>query len=116
MTMKKMKLWFNAVAVALLSLTTAPAYADLSEILASGKVKIAVGENFAPFSSLGAEGEHVGFDVDVAKLIAKDLGVELELIPITSKQRIPYLETDKADLVIASMGANPGRAKSIWFS
>ena len=114
--MKKMKLWFNAVAVALLSLTTAPAYADLSEILASGKVKIAVGENFAPFSSLGAEGVHVGFDVDVAKLIAKDLGVELELIPITSKQRIPYLETDKADLVIASMGANPGRAKSIWFS
>ena len=114
--MKKMKLWFKAVAVTLLSLTTAPAYADLSEILASGKVKIAVGENFAPFSSLGAEGEHVGFDVDVAKLIAKDLGVELELIPITSKQRIPYLETDKADLVIASMGANPGRAKSIWFS
>ena len=47
--MKKMKLWFNAVAVALLSLTTAPAFADLSEILASGKVKIAVGENFAPF-------------------------------------------------------------------
>ena len=46
----------------------------------------------------------------------QDLGVDLELIPITSKQRIPYLETDKADLVIASMGANPGRAKSIWFS
>ena len=114
--MKKLKLWFKAFAVALLSFITAPAYADLSEILASGKVKIGVGENFAPFSSLGDEGEHVGFDVDVAKLIAKDLGVELELIPITSKQRIPYLETDKADLVIASMGANPGRAKSIWFS
>ena len=114
--MKKLKLWFKAIAVALLSFITAPAYADLSEILASGKVKIGVGENFAPFSSLGDEGEHVGFDVDVAKLIAKDLGVELELIPITSKQRIPYLETDKADLVIASMGANPGRAKSIWFS
>ena len=59
--------------------------------------------------------EKCGFDVDVAKLIAKDLGVELELIPVTSKQRIPYLETDKADLVIASKGAT-GRAKSIWFS
>ena len=77
--MTKIKFWFKAGAVALLSLITAPAYADLSEILASGKVKIAVGENFAPFSSLGDEGEHVGFDVDVAKLIAKDLGVELEL-------------------------------------
>ena len=51
--MKKLKLWFKAIAVALLSFITAPAYADLSEILASGKVKIGVGENFAPFSSLG---------------------------------------------------------------
>ena len=44
------------------------------------------------------------------------MGVELEIVPVTSKQRIPYLETDKVDLVISSMGANPSRAKSIWFS
>ena len=92
------------------------AYADLNEILDAGKVRIAVPESFAPFGSLGADGEPEGFDVDVAKLIAEDLGVELELVPVTSKQRIPYLETDKVDLVISSMGANPGRAKSIWFS
>ena len=35
---------------------------------------------FAPFGSLGADGEHEGFDVDVAKLIAEDLGVELEIV------------------------------------
>ena len=91
-------------------------YADLNEILDAGKVRIAVPESFAPFGSLGADGEPEGFDVDVAKLIAEDLGVDLELVPVTSKQRIPYLETDKVDLVISSMGANPGRAKSIWFS
>ena len=73
-------------------------------------------ENFPPFGALGIEGEYEGYDVDVAKLIAADLGVELELVPVTSKQRIPFLETDKVDLVIATMGANPGRAKSIWFS
>ena len=65
---------------------------------------------------MGAEGEYVGYDVDVAKLIGKDLGVKVELVPVTSKQRIPFLETGKVDLVISSMGANPGRAKSIWFS
>ena len=54
--------------------------------------------------------------MDVAKLIGKDLGVKMELVPVTSKQRIPFLETGKVDLVISSMGANPGRAKSIWFS
>ena len=93
-----------------------PAQADLGDILEAGTVKIAIPENFPPFGSLGAEGEYVGYDVDVAKLIGKDLGVKVELVPVTSKQRIPFLETGKVDLVISSMGANPGRAKSIWFS
>jgi polar amino acid transport system substrate-binding protein len=93
-----------------------PAAADLSNILETGTVKIAIPENFPPFGSLNAEGEYAGYDVDVAKLIAKDLGVEVELIPVTSKQRIPFLETDRVDMVISSMGANPERAKSIWFS
>lgn len=89
---------------------------ELTEILESGTVKIGVPENFAPFGSLGAEGEHEGYDVDVAKLIAEDLGVELDMVLVTSKQRIPFLETDRVDLVIATLGANPERAKSIWFS
>ena len=90
--------------------------ADLSEILSSGVVKIAVPESFPPFGSVGASGAHEGYDVDVAKLIAIDLGVKLELVPVVSKQRIPFLETDRVDLVISTMGANPTRAKSINFS
>lgn len=107
-----------AAAAASLFALTLPftVHAELEDVLKAGTVKIAVPENFPPFGSLGASGEHEGYDVDVAKLIAKDLGVKLELIPVTSKQRIPFLETDKVDLVISSMGANPGRAKSIWFS
>ncbi|TYC68032.1 transporter substrate-binding domain-containing protein [Stappia sp. BW2] len=93
-----------------------PASAELKDILEAGKIKIATPENFPPFGSLGSEGEYEGYDIDVAKMIAEDLGVELELVPVTSKQRIPFLETDKADLVIATLGANPERAKSIWFS
>ncbi|MEM9342666.1 MAG: transporter substrate-binding domain-containing protein [Pseudomonadota bacterium] len=104
-----------AVAVSL-PLMASQALADLAEILEAGVVKIAVPESFAPFGALGASGEYEGYDVDVAKLIAADLGVELELVPVTSNQRIPFLETDRVDLVIATMGANPERAKSIWFS
>jgi polar amino acid transport system substrate-binding protein len=92
------------------------AHAELSDILQTGTVKIAIPENFPPFGSLGPEGEYVGYDVDVAKMIAEDLGVELELVPVTSKQRIPFLETDRVDLVVSTLGANPERAKSIWFS
>lgn len=110
----KKSLAFAAAAASLL--IAQPALADLSDILSAGKIKIAVPENFPPFGALGATGEHEGYDVDVAKLIAEELGVELEIVPVTSKQRIPFLETDRVDLVISSMGANPGRAKSIWFS
>lgn len=113
--MKKMR---NLIAATLMSLplVATQAVADLADILEAGVVKIAIPESFAPFGSLGASGEYEGYDVDVAKLIAADLGVELELVPVTSNQRIPFLETDRVDLVIATMGANPERAKSIWFS
>ncbi|MEM0990254.1 MAG: transporter substrate-binding domain-containing protein [Pseudomonadota bacterium] len=110
--MKPMKMLMAAALIAL----PLPALADLADILEAGTVKIAVPENFPPFGSLGPEGEHVGYDVDVAKLIAEDLGVELELVPVVSKQRIPFLETGRVDLVVSTMGANPERAKSVWFS
>jgi polar amino acid transport system substrate-binding protein len=113
--MKKLTNFVAAAVLALPAMVT-QATADLADILSAGTIKIARPESFAPFGSLGASGEYEGYDVDVAKLIASDLGVELELVPVTSNQRIPFLETDRVDLVIATMGANPERAKSIWFS
>lgn len=113
-----MKTITNLIAAAVIAVPAmvTQAAADLAEILEAGVVRIAVPEAFPPFGALGATGEYEGYDVDVATLIAEDLGVELELVPVTSAQRIPFLETDRVDLVIATMGANPERAKSIWFS
>ena len=107
----------STLAIMILSLCSIGVHADqLQDVLDKGTVKIGVPENFPPFGSINKDFEHEGYDVDVANLVAKDLGVKLELIPITSKQRIPYLSSGKVDLVISSMGANPSRAKSIWFS
>ena len=106
---------FAAAAIALCA--SLPVHADqLADILDAGEIKIAVPESFPPFGSVGPSLDHEGYDVDVAKLIAADLGVELEIVPVSSKQRIPFLSSGKVDLVISSMGANPERAKSIWFS
>lgn len=100
-----------------LVLPVGSAMADqLNDVLSKGTIKIGVPENFPPFGSVGKDFKHEGYDVDVAELVAKDLEVKLELVPITSKQRIPFLTSGKVDLVISSMGANPSRAKSIWFS
>jgi len=89
---------------------------SLDSIIEAGAIKIAVPQDFAPFGSTDADGNLEGYDIDVANLIAEDLGVDLELVPVTSDNRIPFLQTAKADLVISSMGANPERAKSIFFS
>jgi len=88
----------------------------LDNILSAGVIKIAVPQDSPPFGSVGTDGEPQGYDVEVAKLIAEDLEVELEMIPVTSTNRIPYLQTGRADLVISSLGATPERAKSIYFS
>ncbi len=96
--------------------SAAPAGNTLDSVLSAGVIKIAVPQDSPPFGSVGTDGEPQGYDVEVAKLIAADLEVDLEVIPVTSTNRIPYLQTGRADLVISSLGATPERAKSIYFS
>ena len=53
---------------------------------------------------------------DVAKLIAQKMGVKAQLVPVASANRIAYLQTHKADLVISTLGKNAEREKVIDFS
>ncbi|ADG92728.1 extracellular solute-binding protein family 3 [Arcobacter nitrofigilis DSM 7299] len=89
---------------------------QLADIKKSGVIKIAVPQDFAPFGSVSKDMSIQGYDVDTAKLIAKKLGVKLELIPVASANRIPYLQTGKVNLTISSLGKNPERARAIDFS
>lgn len=79
-------------------------------------IKVAVPQDFAPFGSAGPDLKPRGYDVDMANLIARELGVKAEIIAVTSANRIPYLQTKKADLVISSLGRNAEREKVIDFS
>lgn len=98
-------------------LASNPASADaLADIKKAGVIKIAVPQDFPPFGTVGKDMKPQGYDIDVAALIAKDMGVKLELVPVSSTNRIPYLQTKKVDLVISSLGKNPDREKVIDFS
>lgn len=90
--------------------------ADLQQIIASGRIRIGVPVDVPPFGSMDAGNKPVGLDVDMAHNIAKALGVKLEIQAITGANRIPYLVTNKLDMVIAAMGATPQRALQIDFS
>lgn len=93
------------------------AHADALEFIMAAKViKIAVPQDFAPFGSAGLDLKPQGYDIDMANLIAKALGVKAEIIAVTSANRIPYLQTHKADIVISSLGKSAEREKVIDFS
>ena len=94
-----------------------PVHADaLDSIMAAKVIKVAVPQDFAPFGSAGLDLKPQGYDIDMANLIGKALGVKVEIIAVTSANRIPYLQTKKADIVISSLGKNAEREKVIDFS
>ncbi len=96
---------------------TAAAHADgLDTIMQAKTIKIAVPQDFAPFGFVGKDMKPQGYDIDMAELIGKAMGVKVDIIPVTSANRIPYLQTHKADLVISSLGKNAEREKVIDFS
>lgn len=106
-----------AAAMALMMVAAAePAKAELQDIIEAGTIRIGVPIDVPPFGFMNEENEPAGIDVEVARMVAEALGVELELQSITSANRIPYLMTDRLDLVISAMGATPERAKQIAFS
>lgn len=107
-----------AAAVALAAaVQAAPVHADaLDSIMAAKVIKVAVPQDFAPFGSAGLDLKPQGYDIDMANLIGKALGVKVEIIAVTSANRIPYLQTKKADIVISSLGKNAEREKVIDFS
>lgn len=94
----------------------AQAQSALDNILKSKTLKVAIPTDYPPYGSVDKTMQPVGLDIDMAKLIASKLGVKAELIPVTSANRIPYLQTKKADLVISTLGKNAEREKVIDFS
>lgn len=106
-----------AVAFAVGLLGGGEARADkLADILAKGVVRIGVPLDVPPFGSQDANRNPIGFDVELAEMVGKALGVKVELQQITGANRIPFLLTDKVDIVISVMGLTPERAKQIMFT
>jgi polar amino acid transport system substrate-binding protein len=88
----------------------------LDDIMKSKTVKIAIPTDFPPYGFVGTDLKPQGLDIDMANYIAGKLGAKVELVPVTSANRIPYLQTKKADLVISTLGKNPEREKVIDFT
>ena len=95
---------------------TSKAQTALDDITARKQINVAIPTDFPPYGFVGTDLKPQGLDIDMAHYIAARLGVKVELVPVTSANRIPYLQTKKADLVISTLGKNAEREKVIDFS
>ncbi len=86
------------------------------EIKKKGTITIGLLVDFPPDGTVDSSNNPDGYDADVARLLAKDLGVKLNLVPVTGPNRIPFLLTNKVDVLVASLAVTPERAKQVQFS
>ncbi len=103
--------------VALVTVVPGTGHADaLQNIKDSGKVRIAIDPSAPPYSAVNERGDYAGFEVEVAKRLASDWGVTLQIVPSTPANRIPYLITGQADLVVSTLSITDERKEVIDFS
>lgn len=106
-----------ATVLATLAAGAAPAAADaLADIMAAKKIRVATDMAIPPSGMLDASLQPTGSDVETAKLLAADWGLELEFVQTTGATRIPNLQTNKADIVVSTLSVTPQRAEVIDFS
>jgi polar amino acid transport system substrate-binding protein len=88
----------------------------LQAVLQRGTLRVGDCLTFAPFGFYDKDGQPDGYDVDLAKELAKQMGVKLEVVNTTSANRIPNLQTSKVDVVFCNFTRNLERAKVVEFT
>src|SRR3954467_5354757 len=97
-----------------LALSLAPAAAQtLEKIKQRGVLVVGSKADYKPFGFRDPSGAIVGFEPDIARLVAEKLGVKLELEPVVSSNRMQFLQQGKIDLMIATMNDKPDRRQVV---
>jgi polar amino acid transport system substrate-binding protein len=110
-----------AGAVTLAVLPVAPALAQsaglttLDKILKEKIVRISCDVSSPPFGIIGSDGKPDGVEVETCKQLARDLGVELDLVQVVSTQRLPSLLAGRSDITLSSISVTFDRAKAVSF-
>jgi len=88
----------------------------LDQVLERGELVIGTEPEFPPFESKNAQGNYVGFDMDMIREFAKDLGVKLRIEEMAFDSLPTALASGKIDLIVSGMTARPDRAESVTFT
>jgi len=100
----------------LAGLGVAHAQSALEQIGKTKVVRIGIPADYPPYGFVGPDMQPQGLDVDMARYIAAALGARAELVPVTSTNRVPYLQTGKVDIMVSTLARNAEREKVIDFT
>ncbi|MCG6931158.1 MAG: transporter substrate-binding domain-containing protein [Desulfofustis sp.] len=87
----------------------------IETILQRGALRVGM-DTFQPWAMKDKNGEFIGFEIDVARRLAEDMGVKVEFVPTAWSGIIPALLTGKFDVIIGGMGILPKRALKVNFT
>ncbi|MGN0039037.1 MAG: transporter substrate-binding domain-containing protein [Coriobacteriales bacterium] len=87
----------------------------VEDIQADGKIVIGVFSDKNPFGYVDENGEYQGYDIELARQIGTDLGVEVEFVSTEAANRVEYLKTNKVDLILANFTVTEERAEAVDF-
>ena len=116
--MKKCSKLFSAVIALIMclgTLGTASAASVVDDVVKRGKLVVGLA-TFVPWAMRDKKGDMIGFEVDVSKQLAEDMGVEVELVPTAWDGIIPALLSGKFDVIITGMVHKPTRNLTVNFS
>lgn len=88
----------------------------VEQIQDSGTIQIGVFSDKAPFGSVDADGDYVGYDIVYAERIGEDLGVEIEYLSVDPAARVEFLESGKVDIILANFTVTEERAEKVDFA
>jgi polar amino acid transport system substrate-binding protein len=104
-------------AIAMPALMTTRAFAITpDEIKKRGRVIIGIQGDNPPWGFVNSAGKQEGIDADIGELFGKELGVQVQFMPLEVANRIPALTAGRVDVLFATMAMFPDRAKAVQFS
>ena len=119
----KLSALMAAAAVVLLSATGVQAADTLAKIAESGKITLAYRESSVPFSYLDGPNKPIGFSVELSNAVVEAVkkklnkpNLQVQLMPVTSQNRIPLITNGTVDLECGSTTNNSARGKDVAFA
>ncbi len=115
--MKSKSRWISAITLALCTLSLPAAWAGNMEQIKKNGLRVCLEPGYMPFIMNDKQGKIIGFDPDLANLLAQELGApKLELVKIAWSDIIPALIDDKCDIIMSGMSITDERRQKIDFS